>query len=89
MKESELIKDIASQANISHADAKRALRALSTSISKALKNNDKVNLRGIGVFATAKRNARKGRNPKTGEQITIKEKKVVRFKAGSKLKNVI
>ncbi|MBN1340435.1 MAG: HU family DNA-binding protein [Bacteroidales bacterium] len=85
MNKAELIDAIAADAKITKADAKRALDAFIGATSKALKKGDRVALVGFGSFAVAKRAARAGRNPKTGKEIKIAAKKVVKFKPGSDL----
>ena len=85
MNKAELIEAMASDAGLSKADAKKALDAFVNTTTKALKKGDRVALVGFGSFAVANRAARKGRNPQTGKEITIKAKKVVKFKAGSEL----
>ena len=85
MNKAQLIDAIAADAKLTKADAKRALDAFVKSTTKALKKGDRVALVGFGSFAVSKRNARTGRNPQTGKPITIKAKKVVKFKAGSEL----
>jgi DNA-binding protein HU-beta len=85
MNKAELIEAMASNANLTKADAKRALDAFIDTTSGALKKGDRVALVGFGSFSVSQRSARKGRNPQTGKEITISAKKVVRFKAGSEL----
>ncbi len=85
MNKAELIDAIASDANLTKADAKKALDAFIKSTTKSLKKGERVALVGFGSFSVAKRNARTGRNPQTGKPITIKAKNVVKFKAGSDL----
>ena len=85
MNKAQLIDAIAAEAKLTKADAKRALDAMVKSTQKALKKGDRVALVGFGSFSVSKRNARTGRNPQTGKPITIKAKKVVKFKAGSDL----
>lgn len=89
MNKQELIESMADGANLSKADAKRALEAFMDSTAKALKKGDKVALVGFGTFSVANRAARKGRNPQTGKEINIAAKNVVKFKAGSELSNNI
>ena len=89
MNKAQLIDSIANQAKLSKADAKRALDAFVDTTTGALKKGDRVALVGFGSFSVAKRNARTGRNPQTGQPITIKAKKVVKFKAGSDLANTV
>ena len=89
MNKAELIDSMAEGANLSKADAKRALDAFLDSTSKSLKKGDKVALVGFGTFSVSKRAARKGRNPQTGKEIDIAAKNVVKFKAGSELSNTV
>ena len=85
MNKQELIEAIASSSKLSKADAKKALDAFVESTTKALKKGDRVALVGFGSFSVSNRAARKGRNPQTGKEITIKARKVVKFKAGAEL----
>jgi DNA-binding protein HU-beta len=85
MNKAELIDAMASQAGLSKADAKRALDAFIDITSGALKKGDRVALVGFGSFSVSKRSARKGRNPRTGKEINIAAKNVVKFKAGAEL----
>lgn len=89
MNKAELIDAIAGDANLTKADAKKALDAYIKSTTGALKKGDRVALVGFGSFSVAKRNARTGRNPQTGKPITIKAKNVVKFKAGSDLADAV
>ncbi len=89
MNKSELIDAIASGAELSKADAARALDATTTAIAKTLKSGDKVSLIGFGTFMVKSRAARKGRNPQTGEEIQIKASKSAGFKAGKALNDSI
>jgi DNA-binding protein HU-beta len=89
MNKAELIDAMASEANLTKADAKRALDAFVGATTKALKKGDRVALVGFGSFSVAKRAARTGRNPKTNAPIQIPAKKVVKFKAGSELADTV
>src|SRR5690242_20069661 len=89
MNKAELINAIADSANLSKADAGRALDATTEIIKKALKKGDDVSLVGFGTFVVRKRSARTGRNPRTGENIKIKASKVPAFKAGKALKDAL
>jgi len=89
MNKSELIDAIAADAEMSKADAGRALDALTANISKALKKGDTVSLIGFGTFSVKERAARTGRNPATGETINIKASKSPSFKAGKAFKDAI
>jgi DNA-binding protein HU-beta len=85
MNKAELIDAIAENADLTKVDSKKALDAFIKAVSTALKKGDKIALVGFGSFSVSKRSARKGRNPRTGAEIKIAAKKVVRFKAGSDL----
>lgn len=85
MNKAELIDAMASESNLTKADAKKALDAFINVTSKSLKKGEKVVLIGFGTFDVSKRSARTGRNPQTGKPIQIKAKKVVKFKAGAQL----
>jgi DNA-binding protein HU-beta len=86
---SELIDAIAAEADISKADAGRALDATLESITGALKEGDSVSLVGFGTFSVKERAARTGRNPQTGEPIKIAAAKTPGFKAGKALKDAV
>ena len=83
MNKSELVDAMAVNAGISKVVAKKALDGFIKSVSKALKNGDKVALVGFGAFQVVDRAAREGVNPSTQEKMTIEAKKVVKFKAGA------
>lgn len=85
MNKAELVEAMASEAGLSKADAKKALDAFLNSTSGALKKGDRISLIGFGSFSISKRSARKGRNPRTGKEINIAAKNVVKFKAGADL----
>lgn len=85
MNKSELIDAIAAKAGLKKTDAKNALEAFMATTNETLKNGGKVALVGFGTFSVSERGARQGRNPKTGETMTIPAKKVVKFKAGAEL----
>ena len=85
MNKAELIDAMASGANLTKADAGRALNSFIESTSGALGKGEKVTLVGFGTFSVVERAARTGRNPQTGAAIKIKAKKVPKFKAGHDL----
>ncbi|MEE0973431.1 MAG: HU family DNA-binding protein [Paludibacteraceae bacterium] len=89
MNKSELVDAMAINAGISKVVAKKALDGFIKSVSKALKNGDKVALVGFGAFQVVDRAAREGVNPSTQEKMTIEAKKVVKFKAGAELSDKI
>jgi DNA-binding protein HU-beta len=69
--------------------AGEAIEAAMEAVTKALRKGERVQFPGFGNFSVSKRAARKGRNPKTGEPITIKASKNVRFRAGKDLKDLL
>ena len=85
MNKADLVNAIAKETGLSKVKSGEALDAFVTAVSESLKNGDKVTLVGFGTFATSQREARKGRNPKTGEVINIPSKRVAKFKACSEL----
>ncbi len=89
MKKVELVEAVAEKAGLTKADATRALDATLATITEALANGDKIPLVGFGTFATSKRAAREGRNPKTGATVQIAARNAVTFKAGSALKDAV
>ena len=89
MNKAELIDAMAAGANLSKADAKKALDAFVDATSGALKGGDRVALVGFGSFSVSTRAARTGRNPQTGKEINIPAKKVVKFKAGADLSKTV
>ncbi|QAU34411.1 HU family DNA-binding protein [Janthinobacterium sp. 17J80-10] len=89
MNKSELIDHIAESADLSKADAGRALDALVDAVKITLKKNGTVTLVGFGTFSVGKRAARTGRNPQTGAAIKIKAAKVPKFKPGKGLKDAV
>lgn len=89
MSKQELVEVMAEEAGLTKADATRALDAYMGAVTKALKGGKKVSLVGFGTFATSKRAAREGRNPRTGETVKIAARTAVTFKAGSKLKDAV
>ena len=85
MNKTDLINAIAAETGLTKADAAKALNATTAAIANAVKAGDKVTLVGFGTLAPTERPARTGKNPRTGEALTIPAKKVVKFKAGSEL----
>ena len=81
MNKKELIDEIAKEANISRTEARKSLESLTKIITKELKKGNKVSILGFGSFSISYRSARTGRNPSTGQEIRIKAKNVVKFKA--------
>lgn len=89
MTKDELVAKAAQDAEISKVKAAKALESIIGSITTALSKGDKVSLVGFGTFSVARRAAREGRNPATGQAIHIPAANVPKFKPGKKLKDAI
>ena len=89
MNKSELIDAVASAADLTKADAGRAIDATVVAITDTLSKGDSLSLIGFGTFSISERAARAGRNPRTGETIQIKAAKLPKFKAGKALKDAV
>lgn len=89
MNKSELIKQVAIQSELTKPQASLAVDAVLESIQHALQNGEHVQLLGFGTFEVRKRAAREGRNPHTGEALTIPAGKTPAFKAGKALKEAV
>ncbi len=89
MTKAELVSSVAERSGLSKKDAGTALEAVLDSIAEALAGGDKVQLVGFGTFEVRQRAARTGRNPQTGEDITIAARSVPVFKPGKALKDAV
>ena len=89
MNKTEFIAAVAEKAEISKKDSEKALKAFVDVVAEELKAGDKVQLVGFGTFEVSERAAREGRNPQTGETMTIAACKAPKFKAGKALKDAI
>ena len=89
MNKQELVDAIAEKSGLSKTDAEKALKFTTEAISEALVAGDKVQLVGFGTFEVSERAARKGRNPRTGEEMKIKAAKTPKFRAGKGLKDEV
>ena len=89
MNKQDLIEQIAQAAEVSKSAAERAVDALVVAIKTSLRKGDMVTLVGFGTFYVGRRKARAGRNPRTGEALSIKATSVPRFRAGKALKDAI
>lgn len=89
MNKTEFVEAIAAESGLTKADSSRALEAAMKVVAKTLKKGDKVSLTGFCTISTSKRAARTGRNPRTGEPVSIAARTTVSFKAGSKLKDAV
>ena len=89
MNKTEFIAAVAEKAEISKKDSEKALKAFVDVVAEQLKAGDKVQLVGFGTFEVSERAAREGRNPQTGETMTIAACKAPKFKAGKALEDAI
>ncbi|MFQ5560740.1 MAG: HU family DNA-binding protein [Nitrospinota bacterium] len=89
MNKAELVGKISQGTGFTKADSEKALRSVLGGIESALQSGDSVTLVGFGTFSVGERAARKGRNPKTGEEIQIQAKRTVKFKAGKNLNSSV
>lgn len=89
MNKADLIGAIADSADLSKAEASRAVEAFTEVVEKALKNGDSVSLVGFGTFTVRDRAARTGRNPRTGQTIQIQASKSPAFKPGKAFKDAL
>ncbi|MBF0602149.1 MAG: HU family DNA-binding protein [Nitrospirae bacterium] len=85
----ELKENVAESTGMSKTDTEKVLRAGFAAITNALKSGDDVNVPGFGSFSTRERASRMGHNPRTGEKIQIPASRLVKFKAGKRLKDAI
>ena len=89
MNKTEFIAAVAEKAEISKKDSEKALKAFVDVVAEQLKAGDKVQLVGFGTFEVSERAAREGRNPRTGETMTIAATKTPKFKVGKALKDMV
>jgi DNA-binding protein HU-beta len=89
MNKGDLIEKVAKECGLSKAATDQALNSVLDAITEAVAAGDKVTLIGFGTFSVSARSAREGRNPQTGDTIQIPAKKIVKFKAGSKLSDAM
>ena len=89
MNKAELVAAVAEKAEISKKDAEKAVKAFTDAVAEELAKGGKVQLVGFGNFEVSERPAREGRNPRTGETMTIAASKTPKFKPGKALKDEI
>jgi len=89
MTKTELVSRIAEKAGLTKADSEKALNAFLSAVEETLINEGKLTLTGFGTFVVEERKERKGRNPRTGKEITIPACKVVKFRPGKLLKEAV
>ena len=89
MNKAELVAAMADKTELSKRDAEAALKAFTDVVTEELKKGEKIQLVGFGTFEVSERAARTGRNPQTGEEMTIPASKAPKFKAGKALKDLV
>ncbi len=89
MNKTELVAKIAEGAELTKAEAARALKSFEETVTETMKNGEKISIIGFGSFETSTRAARTGRNPQTGKEIQIPEATIPKFKAGKALKDSV
>ena len=89
MNRTELISAMSEKSELTKVDTEKSLKAFIDTVTEELKNDGKVQLVGFGTFEVTERAERQGRNPKTGEAITIPASKSPKFKAGKALKDIV
>ena len=89
MRKQDLVKEVASKSNMSPRQVQTVVDATFDAIRDAMAKGEKVTLTGFGSFEVVQRNEREGRNPRTGEKITIGARKAPQFRPGSELKRAI
>jgi integration host factor subunit beta len=89
MTKAELVDNVSDKVNLTKKQTEVIVNILFNSITEALSEGDKVELRGFGSFRIRDRNPREGRNPKTGDTVHIPAKKVPFFKAGKELREMV
>ncbi len=89
MTKAELIAQVAGESQIRKVDAEKAINSMIRIVSETLKKKGRLALAGFGTFSVAQRKAREGRNPQTGTPIKIPATKVVKFKPGKQLKDLV
>ncbi|MBK7704993.1 MAG: integration host factor subunit alpha [Acidobacteria bacterium] len=89
MTKADLVERVAKEAELTKKDAEQLVEIVFDSIVDSLNEGEKIELRGFGSFRVRQRNERNGRNPKTGEAVSIPAKRVAYFKPGKELKELI
>lgn len=89
MNKTELVEKVATSSGLTKTQTEDAINAFVATLTEVLKSGDKITLKGFGTFEVRQREARMGRNPKTGEAMSIAASKVPAFKASSSLKKVV
>lgn len=89
MTKADLVDGLSNLANLTKKETEIIVNTIFDNITEALAKGDKVELRGFGSFRIRHRNARKGRNPKTGTSVSVPEKRVPFFKVGKRLRELV
>lgn len=89
MTKADFIENIAAKSNLTKAAAERVLNAFLAAVEESLVEEGKLTLTGFGTFSVETRQARQGRNPRTGETLTIAEGKMIKFRPGKMLKDAL
>lgn len=89
MNKADLVAALAEKENLSNSDAAEVINTILASMADALKSGDGIEIRGFGSFSIREYNSYTGRNPKTGEKIIVKAKKLPFFKPGNELRNTV
>ena len=90
MTRSDLVDQLAERfAQLTHRDAELAVKTILDALSEALENSHRVEIRGFGSFSVSHRPARIGRNPRSGEQVIVPEKRMPHFKPGKSLRELV
>ena len=89
MTKADLIEEVVRVTDVSKKHAEIIVNTVFSSIIEALQHDDKIELRGFGSFRVRRRRSRQGRNPKTGDRVSVPEKRIPYFKPGKELKDLI
>jgi integration host factor subunit beta len=89
MTKADLVEEVVRTSNVSKKHAEIIVNTVFSSIIEDLQRDDKIELRGFGSFRVRRRRSRQGRNPKTGDQVEVPEKRIPYFKPGKELKDLI
>jgi integration host factor subunit beta len=89
MTKADLVEEVVRVTNVSKKHAEIIVNTVFSSIIDSLRGEDKIELRGFGSFRVRRRRPRQGRNPKTGDQVSVPEKRIPYFKPGKELKDLI
>jgi integration host factor subunit beta len=89
MTKADLVDEVIRVADVSKKDAETIVNTVFVQIGEALRQNDKIELRGFGSFRIRRRRSRQGRNPKTGDRVDVPSKRIPYFKPGKELKDLI